>query len=49
MASHPASAAFTARGFSCAIQCPEGTITSVRFRQSRRMGSASRESTVSQV
>ncbi len=49
LTSHRASAAFTACGFSCAIQCPEVTTTSVRRRQSRRIGSARRESRVSQV
>src|SRR6267378_2610312 len=48
-ASHLARAAFTAAGFSWAIQCPDGTITSVRFRQSFRIGSARREATVSHV
>ena len=49
VASHLASAAFTATGFSCAIQWPDFTTTSVRSAQSRRIGSASRECTVSQV
>jgi hypothetical protein len=48
-ASHLARAAFTATGFSCAIQCPDGTVTSVRLLQSCRMGSARRDTTVSQV
>lgn len=44
-----ASAALTAIGCSCAIQWPDGTTTSVRSAQQRRIGSASRESMVSQV
>jgi hypothetical protein len=36
-------------GFSWAIQWPDGTRTSVRFAQSRRIGSARLEATVSHV
>jgi hypothetical protein len=49
VASHFASAALTSAGRSCAIQWPEGMTTSVRSAQSRRIGSARRESIVSQV
>src|SRR5215469_6467840 len=48
-ASHFANAALTSIGLSWAIQWPEGTTTSVRSAQSRRIGSARRESIVSQV
>ena len=48
-ASHFASPALTCAGFSCAIQCPEGTVTSVRFAQCSRIGTASLERTVSQT
>ena len=48
-ASQRAMAALTDTGFSCAIQCPDRTVTSVKFLQSRRMGSARRDSTVSQT
>jgi hypothetical protein len=48
-ASHLASAALTQIGFSCAVQCPEGTTASVRSAQWARIGSARRESIVSQV
>jgi len=47
--SHFASAALTSAGRSWAIQWPEGMTTSVRSTQSRRIGSARRESIVSQV
>src|SRR5262249_61784408 len=47
--SHFVRAAFTARGFSWAIQWPDRTTTSVRFRQSCRIGSARREVMVSHV
>ena len=46
VANHLANAAFTAVGFSCAIQCPDWTTTSVRSVQSCRIGSAKRDVTV---
>ena len=46
VANHLANAAFTAVGFSCAIQCPDRTTTSVRSTQSCRIGSAKRDVTV---
>jgi len=49
VASHRAMLALTSIGFSCAIQWPERITTSDRLRQSRRIGSASREATVSHV
>jgi len=49
IASQRAMAAFTATGFSCAIQWPDATVTSARRSQSRRMGSASRVPTVADV
>src|SRR5580700_6390675 len=42
-ASHFANAAFTATGHSCAIQWPDGIVTSVRSLQYWRIGSAKRE------
>jgi len=46
---HFASAALTSAGFSCAIQWPEGIVTSVRLLQWARIGSARRETRVSQT
>ena len=48
-ASHSSIAVSTSAGFSCGIQWPAPTTRSVRSVQSRRIGSASRESTVSQT
>src|SRR5579862_207278 len=47
VASHLMSAAFTSRGFSCAIQWPARIVSSLRLRQYLRIGSARREWTVS--
>src|SRR5262245_33772546 len=48
-ASHRAIPALTSIGFSCAIQCPDRITTSERLGQSRRIGSANREDSVSHV
>jgi beta-lactamase class A len=48
-ASHFARAAFTWTGFSWAIQWPHSTVASVRLAHAARMGSARRESMVSQT
>lgn len=48
-ASQRAMAALTATGFSCAIQWPDATVTSVNRSQSRRMGSARRVPIVAQT
>ena len=49
VASHWAMAALTSTGFSWAIQCPDGMMTSDRLGQSCRIGSARRDAIVSQV
>ncbi len=49
VASHWARAALTSTGFSWAIQCPDEMMTSDRLGQSCRIGSASRDTIVSQV
>ena len=48
-ASHRASPALTSTGFSCAIQWPDCTTISDRSAQSARIGSARRDTIVSQV
>ena len=49
IASHRAIAALTDAGFSWAIKCPDLTTASLRRSQFLRIGSASRESIVSQI